>query len=421
MSFKKVLILIIGFLLASFLCFLSYQTGIFVGQENILRTPPSQISNSSSKDIGEKVDFSVFWETWRKLEMNLLKKEKIDYQKMIYGAIKGMVASVEDPYTTFFAPDETEEFEEELEGKYQGVGMEVAIKNKKLTVVSPLGGSPAEKAGIKSGDTILEIDNNATENFSLEGAIRSIRGPKDTEVTLLIDRQGWDHPQKIVLKRAVVKIPTLKLEFKRLEAGSGSESGSEAGNPVIYLKIYQFNKILDAEFKEAAQKILNTLSSQKIILDLRNNPGGFLEVAQHIGGWFLERGKVITWQDTGEGKERKAYYAQGPAIFSHYPIVVLINQGSASGAEILAGALRDNRGVKLIGEKSFGKGSVQEQIFLQDKSSLKVTVAKWLTPNGESIDEKGLLPDTEVALTEKDWEQGKDPQLDKALEIISQM
>jgi carboxyl-terminal processing protease len=416
MSFKKILILMIGFFVVSFSCFLSYQAGIFVGQENILRTPPAQISNSRSENIEEKVDFSVFWEAWRKLEMNFLKKEKIDYQKMIYGAIRGMVDSVEDPYTTFFVPEETEEFEEELEGKYQGVGMEVAIKNKKLTIISPLEDSPAKKVGIKSGDTILEIDNNAVENFSLEEAIKLIRGPKDTEVVLLINRENWDHPQKITIKRAVVKIPTLKLEFKEFEGK----------NFIVYLKIYQFNKILDAEFREAAQKILQSQSqgtqeSQKIILDLRNNPGGFLEVAQHIGGWFLERGKVITWQDSGEGKERKAYYAQGPAVFSREPIVVLINQGSASCAEILAGALRDNRGAKLIGEKSFGKGLVQEQIFLQDKSSLKVTMAKWLTPNGESIDEKGLLPDIEVELTEKDWEQGNDPQLDKALEIIKNL
>jgi len=412
MQFKKIkiVILIIGFFVVSFLCFLSYQAGIFIGQENILRTSPAQISNSHSEDIGEKVDFSVFWEAWRKLEMNFLKKEKIDYQKMIYGAIRGMVASMEDPYTTFFAPEETEEFEEELEGKYQGVGMEVGIKNKKLTVISPLEGAPAQKAGIKSGDFILEINDKATENLSIEEAIKSIRGPKDTEVTLLVNRETWEHPQKITLKRALIKIPTLKLEFKEL--------GEK--DPIVYLKIYQFNKILDAEFKEAAQKVLNT-SSKKIILDLRNNPGGFLEVAQHIGGWFLERGKNITWQDSGEGKEKKAYYAQGPAVFSHYALVVLINQGSASGAEILAGALRDNRGVKLIGEKSFGKGSVQEQIFLQDKSSLKVTMAKWLTPNGDSIDGKGLLPDIEVKLTEKDWEEGKDSQLDKALEIISQL
>ncbi|MBU2578849.1 S41 family peptidase [Patescibacteria group bacterium] len=403
----KIIGLIIGF---AFVSFLSYQTGVFVGQENVLRTPPAQISNSFSKDIGEKADFSVFWEAWRKLEINFLKKEKIDYQKMIYGAIKGMAASTEDPYTFFFTPEESKEFEEELAGNYQGVGMEVAIKNKKLTVVSPLEGAPAQKAGIKSGDTILEIDNNAVENLSLEEAIKAIRGLKDTEVTLLINRETWEHPQKIILKRAVIKIPTLKLEFKEQQ---GKDS-------IVYLKIYQFNKILDAEFREAAQKILNT-PSQKIILDLRNNPGGFLEVAQHIGGWFLEKGKVITWQDSGEGKERKAYYAQGTAVFSRYPIVVLINQGSASGAEILAGALRDNRGVKLIGEKTFGKGSVQEQFFLQDNSSLKVTIAKWLTPNGESIDEKGLLPDIEVALTEKDWGDGKDPQLDKALEIISQM
>ena len=184
------------------------------------------------------------------------------------------------------------------------------------------------------------------------------------------------------------------------------------------IKIYQFNEILNSEFKKAAFEILDS-EADRIILDLRNNPGGYLEVAQDIAGWFLEKGKVVVWEDKGHGEERESYSSKGPATFASFPIVVLINEGSASGAEILAGALRDQRGIKLIGETSFGKGSVQKPIILSDDSYLKVTIAKWLTPDGVSIDEKGLEPDIVVEIAE-DWEgeEEKDLQLEKAIEII---
>lgn len=400
----KIIILIISFFLISYL---SYQTGILVGQENILRTPPAQIVNPLPEN--QKIDFSVFWEAWRKLEKNFFKKEKIDYQKMVFGAIKGLVASMEDPYTVYFTPQETQIFEEELKGEYEGVGMEVGIKNKKITIIAPLENTPAQEAGVQPGDIILAIDDVSVEGLSLEEVIKLIRGPKETEVNLLISRENWSTPQKIILKRKTIKIPVLKLEFKNLDK-----------EVIAYLKIYQFNQALTWEFKKAVREILNS-PAKKIILDLRNNPGGLLDITQEISSWFLEKGQIIVWQDIGEGKEKKSYRADGSPKLAKYPLVVLINQGSASAAEILAGALRDNKGVKLLGEKSFGKGSVQEQIFLQDNSSLKVTNSKWLTPNGNSLDEQGLLPDIEIKMTEQDWEQNKDPQLEKALEIIKEM
>ena len=400
----KAFILIVFFI---GIAFLSYKVGFFAGEESILRQPPSQIVNPEPQDLEEKVDFSVFWEAWRKLEKDILKKEKIDYQKMIYGAIKGMVESLKDPYTTFFTPKETENFNEELSGKYEGVGMEVGIKEEKLTVVSPFENTPAKNAGLRPGDKILKVNDSFTDNLSLEEAVSLIKGPKGTEVTLLIGRENWPVPKEITLKRAVIKIPTLKLELK----------DAENGEQIVLIKIYQFNRILPQEFKTASSQILNS-KAKKIILDLRNNPGGYLEVAQYITGWFLEKGDMVVWQDFGEGKERKSYESQGPSKFSQYPMVVLINEGSASGAEILAGALRDIRGIQLIGEKSFGKGSVQEQISLQDNSSLKITISEWLTPDGYSINEKGLTPDIEVKMTEEDWETEKDPQLKKALEIV---
>ncbi|MDI6883035.1 MAG: S41 family peptidase [Patescibacteria group bacterium] len=398
----KVVILIVCFVGISFL---SYQLGVFVGKDYILKTPPPQIINPDSKEL-EKVDFSVFWEAWRKLERDFLEKEKIDEQEMVYGAIKGMVNSLKDPHTIFFTPSQTKEFEEELSGKYEGVGMEIALRDNKITVVSPLEGTPAQKAGILPGDVILKVDETSTENISLEEAIRIIRGSEGTEVILLIQRESWEAPKEIKLERKVIKIPTLKWEL--LE-----------GN-IALIKIYQFNKIISSEFKKAALEILKS-PTQKIILDLRNNPGGYLEEAVEIAGWFLLKGEVVVWQDLGEEKERKPYYSAGPGKFSQYLVVVLINEGSASGAEILAGALKDNRNILLIGKTSFGKGSVQEQISLSDNSSLKITIAKWLTPKGISIDKNGIESDIEVEMSAEDWQEGKDPQLEKAIEVIKDL
>jgi carboxyl-terminal processing protease len=400
---KKIKIIILIIILLG-IGFFSYKVGVFVGEENILKTPPPQIIN---QDLGapEKINFSIFWEAWRKLERDFLDKEKIDYQKMVYGAIRGMVDSLEDPYTTFFTPQETEEFTQELSGKYEGVGMEVAIKDGQLQVLSPFEGTPAAKAGLRPGDKILKIDETPTADLTIEKAVNLIKGPKGTEVRLLIQRNTWPEPKEIKLKRAEIKIPTLKWELKE--------------GDIALIKIYQFNQILSSEFKKATLEILKS-GAKKIILDLRNNPGGYLETAVEIAGWFLPKGKVVVWQDMGEEKERKAYKSKGPATFLDYPLVVLINEGSASGAEILAGALRDQRGVKLVGETSFGKGSVQEQLDLSDGSSLKVTIAKWLTPKGESINKKGLEPDIKVKMPENNQEKG-DLQLERAIEILKSL
>ena len=395
----KTILIIFAFLGVGFF---AYKFGVFVGEENILKTPPPQIIN---QDLGqpEDVNFSIFWEAWRKLEREFLEKEKIDYQKMVYGAIKGMVETLEDPYTTFFTPQQTEEFTQELSGKYEGVGMEIGIKDSELQVITPFEGTPAYQAGLRPGDKILKIEETLTHELPVEEAARLIRGPKGTEVRLLIQRESWPEPKEIKLKRAVIKIPTLKWEIKE--------------DDIALIKIYQFNQIVDSEFEKASLKILKS-NVKRIILDLRNNPGGYLDKAVEIAGWFLPKGEVVVWQDMGEGKERKPYKSKGPSSFASYPLVVLINQGTASGAEILAGALRDQRGVKLVGENSFGKGSVQERLDLSDGSSLKITIAKWLTPKGESINKKGLSPDIEVEMSEEDWEKARDPQLEKAIEIL---
>ncbi|PIS40233.1 MAG: hypothetical protein COT32_00820 [Candidatus Nealsonbacteria bacterium CG08_land_8_20_14_0_20_36_22] len=354
----------------------------------------------------ENVDFSILWETWKKLEENYVAPKALDAQKMIYGAVSGMIKSLEDPYTIFFNPEEAKTFLEDVSGRFEGVGMEIGIKKGQLQVIAPLEETPAQKAGLRAGDKILKIDDNSTVDLSTEKAVSLIRGPKGTKVTLTILRENWQEPKDFIIFRDIINVPSLKWELK--------------DENIIYIKLYHFSEKVDWDFKEAAYEILNS-PAKKIILDLRNNPGGYLERAQDIAGWFLEKGQIVVIEDFGEKKEQIIYRSEGNSKFSNYPLVILINQGSASAAEILASALRDNRGIKIIGETSFGKGSVQQLENLKDGSSLKITVANWLTPKGDLITDKGLEPDIKVEMTEEDYEQDKDPQLDKALEIIKGM
>jgi len=299
-------------------------------------------------------------------------------------------------------PEDAKVFKEDVSGEFQGVGMEIGIRQGQLTVIAPLEGTPADKAGLRAGDKIIKIDGKDTRGIIIDEAVKLIRGPKGTEVTLTVFRDGWPEAKDFNIIREVIEIPSLTWEMK--------------DSDIAYIKLYHFSSIASSAFSKAALEILNS-KAEKIILDLRNNPGGYLEVAQDIAGWFLERGAVVAIEDFGENKEAKEYNAKGPAKLLSYPTVVLINQGSASGSEILAGALRDNRGIKLVGEKSFGKGSVQELKELT-KGSLKVTVARWLTPQGTLIADKGLEPDFVVEMTEEDIEKDRDPQLEKAIEIL---
>jgi len=354
----------------------------------------------------EDVDFSLFWETWKVLKEKFVDPKKLNTQEMIYGAVSGMVKSTDDPYTVFFSPEETEEFLKETEGVFEGIGAEIGIKNNQLLIIAPLEGTPAEKAGLRAGDKILKIDGKDTVDLTIEEAVNLIRGPKGTEVTLTIFREDWKEAKEIKIVRSVIKIPSVKWEL--LE-----------GN-IAYIKLYQFFERADRDFRKMAIEILNS-PAQKIILDLRNNPGGYLEVAQEIAGWFLKKGDIVVIEDPRPGQEQKFYKAEGNEKFLDYPIVVLINKGSASASEILAGALRDNRNVLLIGEASFGKGSVQELEELRGGSSLKITIARWLTPKGELIAEEGLKPDIEVKMTPQDYDQDRDPQLEKAIEIIKNL
>jgi carboxyl-terminal processing protease len=366
----------------------SFYGGILVGKSQCKICPP------------EDIDFSLFWEAYHKLQEKFVDKSKIDPKQIIYGAISGMVKSLGDPYTVFLTPEETKRFVEDVKGTFEGVGMEIGIKKGQLQVIAPLEGTPAYRAGLKAGDKILKINDTPTVDLTLEQAVSMIRGPKGTKVRLTIYREGWEKEKEIEIVRDVIEVPSMRWEEK---------------DGIIYIKIYQFTQKASLDFARAAIEILKS-PSRKIILDLRDNPGGYLEVAQDIAGWFLEKGKTVVIEEFANG-ERKEYKSEGPSYFSDYKIVVLINGGTASGAEILAGALRDNRGILLIGERSFGKGSVQELESLRE-GSLKITIAKWLTPSGKQISDVGLEPDEVVKMPEG---EEKDLQLERAIEILKSL
>ncbi|MFH1129491.1 MAG: S41 family peptidase [Patescibacteria group bacterium] len=380
--------------------------GFFIGKQS------SNNSSTSSqiffnRELGKPapMDFSPFWQALKVLEDKYVNSDKIDYQNLLYGAIEGMTNSLGDDYTVFMKPEKTDSFMQSVSGKdsFEGVGMELGLKEKVLTVVAPLEGTPAFKAGIKAGDKILKIDDKTTEGMQTEEAVGLIRGKKGTTVVLSIIRSGFQEPKIFSLVRDNIEIPVMRWEMR--------------DNDIAYIKIYQFTSNLPDKFKDAVSGLLKN-NAKKIIIDLRNNPGGYLETAVDIVSWFNPKGSVVLKEEfkNGEGDE---YVSRGYSAIADLPVVVLVNKGSASASEIMAGALRDIRGIKLVGEITFGKGSVQTVEKFRDGSSLKVTIAKWLTPSGVSINEEGLKPDFEIEYTDEDYSNNRDPQLDKAIELLS--
>lgn len=348
-------------------------------------------------------DFSLFWKAWDTFKQNYIHSKDVTDQDMLYGAIAGIVSAGEDPYTVFFKPSDASKFDEDLSGNFGGIGAEIDIRNNQLMVVAPLKDSPAERAGLKNGDKILKINSTSTDALvTVEEAVKLIRGPKGTTVVLAILRDGWGSSKEISIIRDTITVPTLDWETKP--------------DNIAYVQLYSFNENAPLAFYKAALPAL--LSGAKgIILDLRDNPGGYLDAATNIAGWFLKSGDVVTREEFSSG-DQIILKAQGNSALADLPVVVLVNGGSASASEILAGALRDNRQIKIIGETTFGKGTVQELKKFNDGSEMKVSIAQWLLPNGETIDKKGITPDIIVKLTQEDVDAGKDPQLDKAMEII---
>jgi len=387
----------IAALLSGGFYYFGYKTGVQQSKTII-------IEEARNIETPEKigVDFSVFWQAWEKLKEEHVRGAEAKNQDLVYGAISGMVDSLKDPNTNFFPPEDSKKFEEDVNGSFGGIGAEIGIRDDQLVIVAPLKGSPAERAGLKSGDKILKVDDKVTAGMKVNDAVKIIRGEIGAKVVLMISRKDWENPKDISIVRETIIIPTVDWEMKE-------------GN-LAHIKLYNFSENAPLAFYKAGlEALLN--GAQGVILDLRNDPGGFLEVAVHLAGWFLEKGSTVVAEEFRSGNNR-TFAAQGNEALKDLPVVVIINQGSASASEILAGALRDNRGVKLIGEKSFGKGTVQELFRLKDDSSIKITVARWLLPNGQVIDENGLQPDYEVKLTEEDAKAGKDPQLEKAIEVL---
>lgn len=370
-------------------------------------------------------DFSPFWTAWSILNEKFVAatSTRVTDQDKVWGAITGLAASLKDPYTVFFTPEEAKLFESEITGNFEGVGMEIGIKDEVLTVIAPLKGTPAERVGILPGDKILKINDEVSTTMRVDQAVKRIRGKRGTEVRLTIAREGKPDPFELKVTRDTIPIPTIDTELKPSSTASTSMgAGANAGltkNGVFVIRLYNFSLNSPQLFQNALRQFVDS-GSRKLLLDLRGNPGGFLGAAIDIASWFLPAGKVVVIEDTGESGARKVHRSRGRSVFGEdLKMVILVNGGSASASEILAGALREHGVATLVGQKTFGKGSVQELVKVTPDTSLKVTVARWLTPNGVSISDGGLTPDVEVKMTPEDIEKKRDPQLDKAVELLT--
>lgn len=404
---KNILIIILAFLLG-------WQLGhkdISVKWVNF-RPTVSVINKDIPKEVN--LDFKLFWDTWDLLSRTYIDKKALDPNKLFYGAISGMVGAIDDPYTVFLPPDQQKSTKEELNGSFDGVGIQLGfneaksaedgVKNKQLVVIAPLEGTPAKKAGMKPQDVILKINDKGTGGMSLPEAVKLIRGPKGTEVTLTIFREGDTDSRTFTLTRDTIIVKSVEISFKE----------TKSKKEVAIIKLSRFGERTQDEWTKGVSEVVQK-NPAAIILDVRNNPGGYLEGAVFIASEFLEGGDVVL-QENNKG-EQVFFKVNRVGKLTELPMKVLINKGSASASEIVAGALQDRKRAQLIGEKSFGKGTIQEAQDLSGGAGIHITVAKWLTPNNRwVVDTSGLEPDVKIDM-DKD-NQEKDPQLDKALELL---
>ncbi len=379
--------------------------GVYVGFEN--RPASKKIVDVINKDSTtiplQTTDFEPFWKAWQLVKEKYPEASKTSNEEHLYGAIKGLLASFGDPYTTFFDPEESKSFESQISGEFGGVGMEMAQKDGILTVVAPLKDTPAYKAGIKSGDKIVKIGDKLSSDMSVDSAVDLIRGEPGTNVSITIVRDGLSSPKEISMTRAKISIPTVDTE-KHPEKG------------VFVIKLYSFSAQSPELFRNALQQFADS-GYDKLVLDLRNNPGGYLEAAVSMASWFLPQGEVVVKEIGKTDKDVVVHKSTGPGVFKgKIKMAILVNKGSASASEILAGALSEHGIATLVGEKTFGKGSVQELIKLTPNTSIKITVAKWYTPKGVSISESGLTP---KVVLEQNTDIDNDVELKQAIDFVA--
>ncbi len=410
---------ITNLLLIGSVAILLFGSGYKLGEYKTRQTTVSQtnynITNSKPRGQAANLDFNLFWDVWGKVQEKYVDKTKVDPKKMFYGAIKGMVASVDDPYTFFLTPDENQKSKNDLGGKFEGIGAQLGLKENRIVIIAPLKDSPAQKAGIRAGDIIVKVDDKDTKGWTLVEAVSKIRGDKGTKVKLTILREGKQLDFEVVRDSIIVS----SVDYKK-EVSTTCKSCGAVG----YLKLSQFGDNTNSEWDDAVNQIQQSYANGEIkglVLDLRDNPGGYLESAVYLASEFLPRGDLVVKQESTTSESRNYSVDRSGKLLS-IPLAVIINKGSASASEILAGSLRDHDRAKLIGEKSFGKGSVQEALDLTDNAGLHVTVAKWILPDGAWINGVGIEPQIKVDLKLEEGDtltRETDSQLEKAvLEIV---
>jgi len=374
----------------------------------INRQPPPSVSTT--------INMAQFWDVWDKVNALYYDKKALDQQKMLNGAISGLVSSLGDPYTMYLPPVQNTSFQQQLAGKFEGIGAELGLKGKQIIVVAPLTGSPAEKAGIKAGDAIVKVDNSYIDGWTLPQAVDKIRGPKGTQVALGIVHKDAKDISMVTITRDTITVKSVDGWIKQIKDIDGLSDTLKSAHPdkkIMYIRLSQFGDATNQDWTN----LITTLQDKKdgisgMILDLRNNPGGYLTDASFIAGEFLKPGTPVVTEDMGNGNTNTLSVDRQGRLLD-VPVTILINGGSASASEIVSGALRDNNRAKLVGEQSFGKGTVQQSLDLGQGSGLHVTVAKWLTPKGTWVHQKGLTPDVKVSLDPKD--NAHDTQLEAAI------
>jgi len=399
---------VFGTVLAILFVALAFIGGLYIGYEKSEHVANFASLATSAEAAPEGVDFAPLWKAWSVLEEKFVPAtttEPIASDDKLWGIIEGLAESYGDPYTVFMPPVKAAIFEEDIRGEFGGVGIEIGMRNEILTVIAPLKGTPAGNAGILTGDKIVRIDDTSTEGITVDEAVTKIRGEIGTSVKLTIAREGENEFKEFTLTRAKIEVPTIDTELR--------------ADGVFVVKLYNFTATSPNLFRNALKEFSES-GSTKLILDLRGNPGGYLEAAVDMASFFLPGGKIIVTEDYGKNGDPKEHRSKGYNVFEgkNLKMVILVNGGSASASEILAGALQQHNVAKLVGNNTFGKGSVQELVKITPETSLKVTVARWLTPNGTSISDGGVKPDFEVSITQEEVNEGVDPQLEKALEVV---